>query len=144
MNIYSDDSNLTEPCENLHKKKSSKISLDLLKLYCPNCCEEHLLSECRKNKIKNKLDDKRKELSKYFFKLAPSKLAKDKNFLNESFSSDDEELSQRCGNEQDEREQVQKQEKYNNYKYSEKEIKISLNKEDIINRKYVNLKLLIH
>jgi hypothetical protein len=91
-NYYdSDNSNKTELAYDKKIKKESKNKTENYKVSCPNCAGSHFLSDCKNNYNNNLFDNLRSQNAKSFFLIGPSKLAQNKNFLNDSFSSDDDE-----------------------------------------------------
>jgi hypothetical protein len=89
--VSSEDSDDTESAspydENSNLEGNSVINEDFskplsLKIFCPQCAEEHDLKDCDNGSSdRNRRDDLRKKFSKMYFSTSPSKLAQDNNFI---------------------------------------------------------------
>jgi len=71
------------------KEASYNLENEKIGVYCPKCCKDHSIKDCEVDLCNNKTDIYRKGLQSKFFKMTncgKSKLALDKNFIDDSFS----------------------------------------------------------
>jgi len=95
--VSEDDSEDTEivsiDAKNFIQKEKYTRGCKELKNFCPKCAGEHEINKCDFNSSFSngkKFEIMRSNFSNKFFLMAPSRLAKDKNFLDESFTSEED------------------------------------------------------